>query len=410
MKGSLLAALLSTALPAFAEPVPSDPSFEKFERYLEKGELDSARKALELGLRRVPDYVGGWANLGKLLLLQKDYQGASEAYLQALELDPGHFVSMNGLGAAMLGLERGQEAVEWFLRSVETEPSYLPPLLNLARFSWERGDVALAIKYYSLALQVDPNAREPALALAELHVLADLPDKAYRWLDPLLERNPEDLEALELKGRALLGQGLPLRALDPLLTAKYLDPQRADVQRLVGLSCTLTSQWGCAEDAYRAAIVLVPEDAELHLELGRVYNLAGSETWDRALWHFEKSAGLDPALAAPWFERASIEEELGKRQEAMAHYGEAIAREPRHCPSLSNLARIEKNAGDPAAAELLLDQCLAAEPGFVLALLNRGWIRAEAGMCDGARADLQAVAQRQDVWGEQARQLLEKCP
>jgi hypothetical protein len=46
----------------------------------------------------------------------------------------------------------------------------------------------------------------------------------------------------------------------------------------------------------------------------------------------------------------------------------------------------------------------------VLAILNRGWIRADAGMCEGAKADLEPLSMRDDLWGRQAKELLTKCP
>jgi Flp pilus assembly protein TadD len=178
----------------------------------------------------------------------------------------------------------------------------------------------------------------------------------------------------------------------------------------VGIACLQTEQYGCAEDALRSAILLSPGEADLHLELGQIYRTAGEETWDRAEWHFQKAEDLDPSRVEPNFELGSLEEDLGRQELAVAYYERAIALQPDHCPSLSNLARLAKLGGDPAAAEALLDRCLAADPGFVLAILNRGWIRADAGMCAEARQDLEPLAKRQDPWGAQAKEVLKKCP
>ncbi len=404
-----LALLAAPAALAEGEVYP-DEAFQLADQHLAAGDYASARAALEKGLRRVPDHANGWVNLGNIMLLDQDWEGARGSFERALQVDPMHYLAMNGLGAASLGLGALDPAVEWFLRAVEARPDYITPLVNLGDIAVLQNEPAAAIRYYALALQVDPFSRKPALALAELHIIAGMHAEAYKYIDPVLVRDPKDLEALELQGRALLGQGLPLRALEPLLEAKHLDPSVVSTQRLVGIACMNTEQWGCAEDAFRAAITLQPGDPQLHLELGQLYRTGGQENWDRAQWHFNKTLQLAPAMVDPWFELASLEEDLGKPQDAMAHYRKAIELQPDHCPSLSNLGRLLKLGGDPATAELMLDRCLSSDPGFVLAILNRGWIRADAGMCDGAKADLEPLAQRQDAWGEQAAALLTKCP
>ncbi len=403
--------LLSVSASALAqnEAYPDD-TFRQADEHLAAGDYAQARAALEKGLKRVPDHANGWVNLGNILLLEQDWAGAESSFQQALQIDAAHYLAMNGLGAAALGQGQLDPAVEWFLRAVEAKPDYITPLVNLADIAVLQNEPAAAIKYYSLALQVDPFAREPALALGELHVIAGMPEEANKYIQPVLVQNPEDIEALELQGRALLGQGLPLRALDPLLAAQQLDPTVVSTQRLVGIACMQTAQWSCGEDALRAAIELQPGDPELHLELGQLYRTAGEETWDRAQWHFQKTLQLAPQAADAWFELASLEEDLDRPEDAMAHYRKAVEFAPSHCPSLSNLGRLLKLQGDPATAELMLDRCLSSDPGFVLAILNRGWIRADAGMCEKAKEDLLPLAAREDGFGEQAKALLTKCP
>jgi protein O-GlcNAc transferase len=387
-----------------------DETFQQADQHLEAGDYALARAALEKGLKRVPDHANGWVNLGNIMLIEQDWAGAVTCYERALAIDSVHYLAMNGLGAANLGLGSYEAAVEWFLRAVEAKPEYITPLINLGDIAVLRNQPAAAIKYYALALEVDPFAQAPNLALAELHIIGELYDHAHKYIDPVLSRDPDDIDALELQGRALLGQGVPLRALEPLLRAQSLAPSSVSTQRLVGMACMHTSQWGCAEDAFRAAIVLQPEDPELHLELGQLYRTAGEDTWDRAQWHFRKCLSLDPTLVDPWFELAALEEDLEQNQDALAHYDKALELRPDHCPSLSNKARLLKLGGDPATAELLLDRCLGSDPGFVLAIINRGWIRADAGMCEGARSDLEPLAQRDDAWGQQAAELLTLCP
>lgn len=400
----LLAALLLSPPALSAGPA----EFDKAERLIAAGDWGGARDALEAGLRKAPDHANAWVNLGNVYLMQSEPALATSAFEHALQVDPKHYVAMNGLGTAALQQGKSEDAIRWFLEAVKVRPDYVTPLVNLGDLGMVLGRPEFAIQYYALALEVDPYNRKAALRLAELHIHAGLSDKAAGWLEPILARDPNDVEALLLTGRSFMEVGKPFRALESLVKAQALAPGREDVHRLVGLACLQTSQLPCAEDAYRHALEIDDRDPQTWVELGQVYR-ATPATWEKAMTCFANAASIDPRNVSAFFERGSLLEDQGDKAGAMESYSAAIHRDPAHCPSLSNLARMKALAGEPASAEQLLDKCLAADPGFTLARLNRGWIRADAGLCPSAKTDLQPLVDGGGPFSAQAAELLEKC-
>jgi lipoprotein NlpI len=65
--------------------------------------------------------------------------------------------------------------------------------------------------------------------------------------------------------------------------------------------------------------------------------------------------------------------------------------------------------GEYSAAIILFNDCLAADPGFHAARLNRGATYAMRGQCDQARPDLEAIVRLGGGLGVQAQELLQQC-
>ena len=101
----LLGAILGFSTPVQAQDFPH-PLFEKAQTALSAGDLDTAQKYLQKGLKKVPDHANAWVNLGNIHLMREAPDEATTAFQTAIALDPRHYLAMNGLGAA--SLQRGE--------------------------------------------------------------------------------------------------------------------------------------------------------------------------------------------------------------------------------------------------------------------------------------------------------------
>ena len=385
-----------------------DPAFRDAEQALVAGDLERARKALEKGLRKVPDHANAWADLGNVHLIQQRPEPARQAFEKALGADPGHYVAMNGLGAAYLQSGEREQAIEWFLRSFETNKDYATPLLNLGDVSMLLGRLEEAIVYYDSAHQIAPGNKRATVALVDIHIAADVPQQAERYVLAALSRAPRDIDLLVSAGTLYQAMDQDPRALDHLATAKEIDPTRYDVHRTAGLSFLKLNMWPEAESAYRAALEKYSEDFQVHFELAQVYGLSGA-AMERAMEHLGYVLQLNPGFYPAMAFRGDLLEEMGQIAAAVEAWEQVLEVAPRHAPTLNSLGRRHMVEGRYAQAISLFNDCLAADPAFHAARLNRGATYAMKGNCDAARPDLEAIVRVGGGLGAQAEQLLAQC-
>jgi superkiller protein 3 len=198
------------------------------------------------------------------------------------------------------------------------------------------------------------------------------------------------------------------RALDHLAVAKGLEPDRYEIHRYAGLSFLKLRMWPEAEAAYRSALARSSEDPQVHFELAQVYGLSGKAV-DRAMDHLAYVLQLNPGYFPAMALRGDLLEEQGRFAEAVDAWEQVLAVAPRHAPTLNNLGRRRMVEGDQRAAIRYFNDCLAADPMFHAARLNRGASYLKDGRCDRARSDLDAVVKLGGVLGAQAEALLADC-
>jgi tetratricopeptide (TPR) repeat protein len=226
-----------------------------------------------------------------------------------------------------------------------------------------------------------PKGGPDALAEAERLLKDKRPDLAMSYLTAALERNPYNIEALNLKAR-LLADG---------------PHDRANTLEALKLGDLALRQIPVQEDA--------PEELEpairrrqirLNLELGRL------ETASALLEPLLKAEPDDPELlqmAAPVQEVLAAGNTPGAVAEAIDLYARALAADPKNLAVATRLAALrlgrEDGKDDPAGGLAVLDALAAADPESVGAQLARN--RYLAALARRARAARGEVAGRDEA-------------
>ncbi len=392
---ALALAGLASAAPVSSPTLPSD------------AELAGIESALLEAVSEDPDDASAWYDMGVVRLMRKDIGGARAAFELTLEANPWHSEAMNALADTLFIQGEVAAGIAWLERAWQVDPTNTHALYNLGEVSVKAERAEAAIFFLEETLRVDPTHRKAALRLAQVYTATGQYEAAHAPLAALLADDPTDVEALLADGLAWHRAGDHERALDCWLTARLMAPERLDAQRYVAMACTSMGQWSCAEVALGDALALAPGRSDLWLQRGQVRARLGPELWPRAAADFSQAATLNPTDPRPLFERGVLLEQIDQPAEALASYLRAAERQPAHCPSQLNASRLLIQQGRYAEAELGLDSCLAARPGYAPAQLNRGWARADAGLCDLAAEDLGPLADAGGEAGERAEALLE---
>lgn len=286
-----------------------------------------------------------------------------------------------------------QLAVKALHELLGLKPDHVPSLKALARASDQAKDRAGAIRAYRrlAALARDPaDAADAHVQLARLYTQTEGDLAAARLhCEAALRLTPDHPEALLQLGELCYRSGEWLRAVKALDRLREVAMGRHEVDRV----------------------------GRANLLAGLVWE-TGLKQPENALLRYREAASLLPGEARPLYLAARVAEGLGKVQESVAGYQQAIelagpapaddeSREAAHA-SHHALARLLKTKlGEPARAREHLEAALALDPQDATALDELlPWFRASgravelADACEKAAAVVEDGLRRAALWAE----------
>jgi hypothetical protein len=125
---------------------------------------DSLSHAIEVQRALIEERPGDgsvWSDLGNLLALDGDREGAEQAYEEALRLDPESFDAHYNLGVLLLGNERFEAGQSHLRKATVLDPGSAWASYHLGTSLRERGKRADAIRAYAEAFRLDPRLAFP---------------------------------------------------------------------------------------------------------------------------------------------------------------------------------------------------------------------------------------------------------
>jgi tetratricopeptide (TPR) repeat protein len=159
----------------------------------------------------------------------------------------------------------------------------------LGRRSYEERRYDEAAVQFTRALEACGASAPLLLALGQAQLLARRPADAVATLDRIPTDDPDYVQALKVKARAL-----------------YLLTRDRE-----------------AEETLKRAVARAPTDAEIPYNLGRIYYQQGRHT--EAAETFRRAIALDPRAYRAWDNLGLVSEALGDVAQAQQHYLKAIA-------------------------------------------------------------------------------------
>jgi Flp pilus assembly protein TadD len=288
-------------------------------------------------LARVPDAhpmaAQARAVTGQVEIRRGHARAAEAAFRRALELDPGQVSALRGL-IYIYGFQlRRQELADAFRTLQDLAPLICKDALlwcSSRLMEWEPTEVVQEMRRY---LAADHDDRPSRLALAEALRRLNRPAEAEAALKPL---PASDLDARLLLVRLALDRGDLRTAESHLADGPADDP---DLDRLRGRLALARHDAAEAVHQFRIAYEADPEHRETLSGLGLALRTAGDPS---ATTYLEAAARYD--ALAQLLERVSREggcddvallrrlgaacEAIGRRPEARAWYGLALARDP----------------------------------------------------------------------------------
>ena len=151
-------------------------------------------------------------------------------------------------------------------------------------------------------------------------------EQAQNILNAIIEKDPQNANAWNEKGRALEEVNNPLEALNCYTTALELDPSNPTYWNNKGYALDLMNRHEAAIQCYNKALELDPKDVDIWINKSAAIGQLGR--YDEALEYADKAIQLDSRAVDAWFNRGMILEVLGHKKSALECYERMIELNP----------------------------------------------------------------------------------
>ena len=372
---------------------------------------------LEARIRAQPD-ADSYARLAAWFDRNHRPQCALKAWSAALQIDPASAPALDGQARSMLALGDYASVIRNLKGAAHSEALILDLAIAYRKSGMLEDDEQTLLQ----GLTTFPDADSLTAALVALDVDESHYEVATRLADKIAADKPGDLEAQRILLRTLVITGDTDRAVPlgrKLLAGAPRDP---DLLNLNGLLEKKAGDYQAARKHLQYAVALNPNDYNPRVNLGVV--LAALNDLAGAKLQLEKALALGTDEAQVHFELAKVERSLGETDAArrqleiyqlkLKHesdravavsrsaeaaqaaragdnlkaaelYQEACAAEPQDAGLAYQLALVLDKLNDRAGERAALEQAIRANPHFVLAQYQLGYMDFQAG--DNAAAE-----------------------
>lgn len=124
--------------------------------HLELGNLEQSEAFFKNSIRLSPKMADAYKGLGKINMIQEDYQSAMKNFRKALDLDNRDISILNSLGLAYVKLGKYQDGIDKYRAALQMSPHDPRILFNLGYAKEKVGEIDQAEFYYTQALDHDP--------------------------------------------------------------------------------------------------------------------------------------------------------------------------------------------------------------------------------------------------------------
>jgi len=306
----------------YARTIAIDPKMS--EAYLNLGMLlldrqedasavEPLRKAVELlPAQSRPRYL-----LAVALERSGDRTGAAESFEALLHLDPNDIAAINYLGWAAVRQGKPDEAEAKFRRALEVQPKGPEARRGLAR-SLDAQKKPEAVGAYRDYLELVPNDSEARARLIHLLVEQKQNDEALAELDRLDAGKQPTLESLKLRADIQIAGKKWDDSIATLRQALVMAPNEAQLHGGLGRILLQKRDFADAEKELRIALRLDGKNLSYFKDLSSTFFLGGN--YPAALATLDEIAKMEQPGAGVWFIRAICYDKLNQPKLALEAY------------------------------------------------------------------------------------------
>ena len=320
--------------------------------YARTGQYEPAIRHWERTVELVPDFADAYFHLGvahaqraptavdqPANLSYADLDRAIEYCGKAVELEPGNAVFHYNLGRALQLRHLSDGAVAAYERALERDGHLVDAHRFLGDILLEKGDLPKALAAYQSVVSLDSTDAEGFYRLGKILERQEIYERAvaayeraaalkprYRDVFYSLARLYPRVGQTEAGQRSLARfEELEEQGEDELYTARMQAqrmPSRVFERRALAVAYAEAGRFKEAEDEFKVALALAPDDAAIYHDLGLLYDRMGVP--EKAIGALEQAASMAPDSARFHLRLGQVYAKGGQDQLAEATFKRAL--------------------------------------------------------------------------------------
>jgi tetratricopeptide (TPR) repeat protein len=304
--------------------------------------------------------------LGALSFRQGDLKTAEADFKRAVTLDPKFSDAYSALGNLYVAQKDLKQADQTFKSAADLAPPRSGKALQYAQFKIMTGDSTAGKQLLEDIVKKTPDYLPAWNALAQLAASENKYADGVALLGNVLNRDPQNLDGVLLKGRLELQLGQTAQATDDLERLAKVFPQVPVVHYQLALAHLANNQSDMAVDNLNQALKLNPKFVEAILSLAEIQIRNGNVA--PAIVSLKPLAQQQPPIVPARVLLAEAYRAQGSLDSAVQIYRElekAYPKDPQ-IPMLLGTALLQQK--DNAGARVEFDQALKLAPDYLPAL------------------------------------------
>ena len=175
--------------------------FNLAKTYQESGNIDGAVREYEAALRYKPGWKEAYVEYARLLFKNGKLKDAESVTEQAIKMNDDSARLQSLMGDIYMEEDYYEGAEERYNKSLKSDPKRIKALLGLARALEAQGKNSEAVEAIKRAKEIAPDSDRVSKACASVNLSARKMAAANKEIKSLLEKDGDDVEALDLAGQ-----------------------------------------------------------------------------------------------------------------------------------------------------------------------------------------------------------------
>jgi tetratricopeptide (TPR) repeat protein len=317
--------------------------------YAAKGWVREALECFDTVLQHVPDDDVALVQRGNLLRHQGDYSGARKAFQKAL------WIRIRRRFRTLFGRKQTSPAAH-----AKSDEIWVKEQFDAAKDALTKGRYTKAVTLANRILERVPENADAMFVMALAESGQSRPLDAIRFIEEAIRRSPSSVDYRILLGDLRLKLEHYDEAMEAYLEAAKLDPERGRTQSALAQLLLKQDRIGEAEERARKAIELDPEVSHARNVLACV--LVREEKFDEAELHLREAVSARPEAGEFRRNFAIVLKESGKLEAARREFTEAERLSPNDPDIYTAQAVFEMDLGNVDESVRLARRALALDP------------------------------------------------